>query len=153
MTTDDRFEVSRVIAAPAHEIFAFVCTPSGQVAIDSSGSLMGASDDPVTGVGDRFVVHMDREAIHDFDMGLYDVNVTITAFEQDRLLEWKPSKDFAHVYGFRLTPVDEGTEVTHYYDWSAVDRVWIDEGVFPVIPERGLRATLGILDRTLVPRT
>jgi hypothetical protein len=148
-----RFEVSRVIKAPAEEIFAFVCRPSGHVAIDSSGSLMSAGDEAVTAVGDTFVVHMDRDAIHDFDMGLYDVTVTITAFEQDRLLEWKPSQEWPHVYGFRLAPVEGGTEVTSYYDWSSVDQEWVDAGVFPVIPEKGLRATLAILDRTIAPRT
>jgi len=31
---------------------------------------------------------MDREALNDYPMGLYDVTVTITAFEPDREIAW-----------------------------------------------------------------
>jgi hypothetical protein len=152
VTLVDRFEVSRLIRAPASAIFSLVCDPKGHVAIDSSGSLMSASGDPVRAVGDTFVVHMDREALNDYDLGLYDMTVTITRFEQDRLLEWQPSQSWAHLYGYQLEPADEGTLVTSYCDWSAVDQEWKDAGVFPVISEGTLRATLAILDRTIVPR-
>jgi len=152
MATVDRFEVARVIKASASEIFAIVSDPKGHVRIDASGSLMGSVGEPVSKVGDTFVVHMDREALHDFDLGLYDMTVTITAFEQDRRIEWRPSLSWAHLYGYRLEPTDGGTEVTLYCDWTAVDQEWKDSGVFPVISEGTLRATLAILDRTLVPR-
>ncbi len=39
--------------------------------------------------------------------------------------------------------------MTSYYDWSAIDPVWREAGIFPVISEGALRATLGILDRTV----
>jgi hypothetical protein len=39
--------------------------------------------------------------------------------------------------------------VTSYCDWSAVDEQ--SKGIFPVIPESALRATLGILARTVAP--
>ena len=42
----------------------------------------------MTAVGDRFVVHMDREALNDYPMGKYDVTVIITTFEQDREIAW-----------------------------------------------------------------
>ena len=153
MTLIDRFEVTRVIKAPANEIFSLLCDPRGHVAIDSSGSLMGASGEPLTGVGDTFVIHMDREALNDYDLGLYDMTVTITAYEQDRLLEWQPSQSWAHIYGYVLRPTAEGTEVKSYCDWTKVDQEWKDAGVFPVISESTLRATLAILDRTLIPRS
>ncbi len=38
----------------------------------------------MAGVGDSFVVHMDREALNDYPMGRYDVTVTIEAFVPDR---------------------------------------------------------------------
>ncbi len=44
---------------------------------------------------------------------------------------------------------DEGTLVTSYYDWSAIDPHWREAGIFPVISEAALRATLGILARTV----
>ena len=34
---------------------------------------MSATGEPVSGVGDTFVVHMDREALGDLPMGRYDV--------------------------------------------------------------------------------
>ena len=39
--------------------------------------------------------------------------------------------------------------VTSFYDWSDIDQKWRDAAIFPVIPESALRATLGILDRTV----
>jgi hypothetical protein len=45
----------------------------------------------------------------------------------------------------------EGTLVTSYYDWSGADQAWKDAAIFPVIPESALRATLGILARTVAP--
>ena len=38
-----------------------------------------------------------------------------------------------------------------YYDWSAAEQSWKDAAIFPVIPESALRATLGILARTVAP--
>ncbi|MFI2837324.1 SRPBCC family protein [Mycolicibacterium sp. PDY-3] len=149
----DRMEVHRTIAAPAADIFAVLTDPHGHVAIDASGMLQDASGEPARQVGDQFVVHMDREALNDFPMGKYDVTVDIVDYEQDRLIAWtilgqiKPQ--IGHVYGYRLEPADDGTVVTSFYDWSAIDDKWREAGIFPVIPESALRATLGILDRTV----
>lgn len=55
-----------------------------------------------------------------------------------------------HLYGYRLEPTgDGGTLVTSYYDWSQIDERYRPAGIFPVIPESNLRATLGILARTV----
>lgn len=152
----DRIEIQRTIAAPAADIFAVLCDPQGHVAIDASGMLQDADGVPVTGVGDSFVVHMDREALNDFpEFGKYDVTVSIKGFEPDRLISWtvlgKIRPQIGHVYGYRLQPADDGasTVVTSFYDWSEIDEKWRDAGIFPVISESALRATLGILDRTV----
>jgi len=153
----ERIETERTIAAPAADIFALLCDPRGHVAIDSSGMLQDAEGDPVTAVGDTFVVHMDRESLNDLpQLGKYDVTVEITEFEQDRLIAWtilgQIRPQIGHVYGYRLQPTDdnaEGTVVTSFYDWSNIDQQWRDAGIFPVISEGALRATLGILDRTV----
>jgi hypothetical protein len=146
-------EVQRAVAAPPDEIFAVLTSPRGHVAIDSSGMLMEASGDPVTTVGDTFVVHMDREALNDYPLGLYDVTVEIVTYEQDREIAWTIRGQFniGHVYGYRLEPIEQGTLVTSYYDWSAIEKEWRDANIFPVIPESALRATLGILARTVAP--
>ncbi|OFJ55317.1 SRPBCC family protein [Mycolicibacterium grossiae] len=150
----DRIEVQRPIAAPPADVFALLCDPQGHVAIDATGMLQDADGEPVTAAGDSFVVHMDREALNDFPLGKYDVTVTITDYEKDRLIAWtivgqiKPQ--IGHVYGYRLEPDGTGgTLVTSYYDWSDIDQHWRDAGIFPVISETALRGTLGILDRTV----
>ena len=151
--TTERMEVQRTIPSDPASIFGILTNPEGHVTIDSSGMLMSATGDRVTAVGDTFVVHMDREALNDYPMGLYDVEVTITALEPDREIAWtilgqiKPQ--IGHVYGYTLEPTDEGTLVTSYYDWSGIDPAWKEADIFPVIPESALRATLGILARTV----
>jgi len=150
----DRIEVQRTIEAEPAAIFAILRDPEGHVLIDSSGMLQSADGEPVAKVGDTFVVHMDREALNDYpELGRYDVSVSITAFEPDREIAWtilgQIRPPIGHVYGYRLEPTDGGTLVTSYYDWSAIDPVWRDAGIFPVLSEGALRATLGILARTV----
>jgi hypothetical protein len=151
--TSDRLSVERTIAADPATIFRLLCDPQGHVAIDSSGMLQAATGQPVTKVGDTFVVHMDREALNDYPLGRYEVTVTIVTLGPDREIAWtivgqiKPQ--IGHVYGYTLEPVDGGTLVTSYYDWSSIDEVWRKAGIFPVISEGALRATLGILARTV----
>jgi hypothetical protein len=153
--TSERLEVQRTVAADPATIFRVLCDPKGHVAIDSSGMLMEATGSPVGAVGDQFVVHMDREALNDYPMGRYDVTVTITKFVPDREIAWtilgQIRPQIGHVYGYTLEPADEGTLVTSYYDWSDIDPTWKEAGIFPVISEGALRATLGILARTVAP--
>ena len=149
----ERFEVQRTIAAPPSAVFEVLTDPQGHVQIDSSGMLMWAEGERVTQPGDSFVVHMDREALNDYPMGKYDVTVIITQLEPDALVEWTISgtiqPPLRHLYGYRLEPVEGGTLVTSYYDWSQIDEQYRGLGIFPVIPEAALRATLGILARTV----
>ncbi len=151
--TTERFEVQREIEATPAAVFAVVSDPNGHVAIDSSGMLQSAEGEVVRQVGDEFVVHMDREALNDYPMGKYDVTVIITDFEQDALIEWTISgaiqPPIRHRYGYRIQPSGTGSLVTSYYDWSEIDEQYRDAGIFPVIPESALRATLGILARTV----
>jgi hypothetical protein len=149
----ERLEVQRAVAADPAAIFRVVSDPHGHVKIDSSGMLMDATGEPATGVGDTFVVHMDREALNDYPMGLYDVTIHIVTFEKDREIAWtiEGQLNIGHVYGYKLEPIEDGTLVTSYYDWSSIDQSWKDAAIFPVIPESALRATLGILARTVAP--
>jgi len=152
--TTERIEVQRTIPAEPAAIFRVLTDPHGHVAIDSAGMLMDATGERVSSAGDSFVVHMDREALNDYPLGKYDVTVTITTFDPNREIAWtilgaiRPP--IGHIYGYRLEPADGGgTLVTSYYDWSAIDEQWREAGVFPVISEGALRATLGILARTV----
>lgn len=149
----ERIEVQRTIPAEPARIFALLSDPQGHVAVDSSGMLQDATGEPVSKVGDEFVVHMDREALNDYPLGKYDVTVTITTLEPEREIAWtilgQIRPQIGHVYGYRLEPTEGGTLVTSYYDWSDIDPQWKEADIFPVISETALRATLGIIDRTL----
>ena len=149
----ERIEVDRVIHAGPADIFQVIQDPKGHVAIDSSGMLMGATGEPATKVGDTFVIHMDRQALNDYPLGIYDVTVLITTFEENKEIAWtvigQLEPQIGHIYGYRLEPNDDGTRVTSYYDWSEIDPVWRERDIFPIISETALRATLGILARNL----
>ncbi len=155
--TNDRIEVQRIIEAPPEAIFAVLSDPQGHVLIDSSGMLQSADGRPVTAAGDTFVVHMDRESLNDYPLGKYDVTVRITEFEPGRQIAWtiegNINPPIGHVYGYRLEPSGDGTLVTSYYDWSNISQQWRDANIFPVISDGALRATLGILARTVRART
>ena len=149
--TDERMEVQRTIAAEPAAIFAVLRDPHGHVSIDSSGMLMDATGEAAGAVGDTFTIHMDREALNDYPLGKYDVTIVITKYEPDREIAWTIEgviqPPIRHVYGYTLEPVDGGTRVTSYYDWSNVNDDM--KAIFPIIPESALRATLGILDRNV----
>jgi hypothetical protein len=151
--TASRLEVQRMITASPAAIFAVLCDPQGHVAIDSSGMLMDADGEVVSAAGDSFVVHMDREALNDYPLGRYDVTVNITTFVPDREIAWtvvgQIRPPIGHIYGYLLEPAADGTLVTSYYDWSTISADWKEAGIFPVISETALRATLGILARTV----
>jgi len=55
-----------------------------------------------------------------------------------------------YVYGYVLEPVESGTLVTSFYDWTNVPEAHRTRISFAVIPEASLRATLGILARTVI---
>ena len=152
-SAEERFEVQRTMPAEASRIFAVLRDPKGHVTIDSSGMLQDWTGEPASKVGDEFVIHMDRESLNDYPMGKYDVTVTITRFEPDREIAWtilgQIRPPIGHVYGYTLEPVEGGTRVTSYYDWSDIDPQWREAKIFPVISDTALRATLGILERTL----
>ena len=149
--TTERMEVQRTIAAEPAAIFGVLRDPHGHVTIDASGMLMDATGEPASAVGDSFTIHMDREALNDFPLGKYDVTIIFTKYEPDREIAWtiegviKPP--IRHVYGYTLEPTQGGTLVTSYYDWSDCSEEM--KAIFPIIPESALRATLGILDRTV----
>ena len=145
----DRLEVTRPIPGTPTAIFDILRSPAGHVAIDASGMLQDFTGEPAEKAGDTFVIHMDRESLNDFPLGKYDVTVHIITFERDRELAWDLGmEDFPHFYGYRLEPGDDGvTNVTSYYDWSKIKPE--NKERFPIVPESALRATLGILERTV----
>ncbi|MCE0540507.1 hypothetical protein LWF15_33930 [Kineosporia rhizophila] len=150
---NERFEIQRRIAAPAGQIFEVLTDPHGHVRIDSSGMLQWAEGERVRQVGDEFVVHMDRESLNDLPMGKYEVTVIITRLVPGQEIEWTISgtiqPPIEHLWGYTLQAEEGRTLVTAYYDWSRIRPEYRGVVNFPIIPEAGLRATLGILARTV----
>lgn len=149
----ERIQATRVIPAAPAAIFDVLRDPEGHVAIDSSGMLQSSDGDPASASGDSFVVHMDREALGDFPMGRYDVAVIFTRFDAPTAIEWtidgtiKPP--IGHVFGYELEDLGDGTtRATSYCDWSKAGENW--KPIFPVIDEKALRASLGVLERAVL---
>jgi hypothetical protein len=148
----DRIEVTRPIPASPSAIFDVLRSPAGHVAIDASGMLQDFTGEPAEQVGDTFVIHMDRESLNDLPLGKYDVTVHIIAFDPGKEIAWDLGPEvrsrIPHFYGYRLEAGENGvTNVTSYYDWSKVTGDLKER--FPIVPESALRATLGILERTV----
>jgi len=150
--TESRLELTRSINVPPAAVFAVISDPEGHVKIDGSGMLVAAQDSsPMTGVGDSFVMNMDREALGDIPLGKYQVRNTVTAFVPDRLFEWNvggvDQPPFGHVYGYRLEPAADGaTVVTLYVDWTGVRASRVRDR-FPIVPAHMLEKSLDNLDR------
>ena len=155
--SSERIEVDRIIPADPEAIFDILRSPQGHVSIDSTGMLMWAEGDPATAARGHVRRPHGPGRPTGLSARLYDVTVSFTRFEQDRAIEWTILTDFldppiGHVYGYHLEPTDGGTKVTSYYDWSALDEAYRGRIGFPIISETALRATLGILARTVAPR-
>lgn len=111
MAHDRAVSVSRVIPAPADQIFAVLASPAGHAQIDGSGTVVAARDgQPDTLVlGSRFGMNM--------KMGLpYRMQNTVVEYEENRLIAWQHFGK--HRWRYELAPVDGGTRVTETFDWS-----------------------------------
>jgi uncharacterized protein YndB with AHSA1/START domain len=155
----ERIAATRRVAAPAGHIFRLITDPAVHVRIDGSGMLVEAgTGDVLRAVGDAFEMEMDREPLGDLPLGRYRVRNTVTRIEPDALLEWSVAANgrspSGHVWGYTLTPVDEGgTDVTSYCDWSGVPERRRGATRWPVVPVESMVASLERLDAIAVPRS
>ncbi|MGD9530393.1 SRPBCC family protein [Pseudonocardia sp.] len=131
MDTSRKIQVSKVIGAPAEDIFAVLADPNRHTEVDGNGMVQGPEGDspPLGGIGQVFVMRMHRPELGDYRM----VN-SVTAFVPGARIGWAPTLDpdceaaaklgdmeaTGHTYTFDLRPVDGGTEVTETYEWMAV---------------------------------
>lgn len=129
MDLDGRVQVSasRPIAAPAAVIFRVLADPANHLALDGSGMLRGAKDQPVLGAaGDTFTM-----AMHLPDFGDYLMLNRVIAFEQDRRIVWEPTPgdertaryaglpvgaSQGYSWGYLLQPDGDKTIVTEVFD-------------------------------------
>ncbi len=159
MSDTKTLEVERVVAAPSGRVFAFLADPHQHAAIDGSGMLEGAEGEPVTQVGQAFVMNMHRD-----DLGHYRTVNTVTEFEPGTSIGWAPALDLSfpcklvemladittggHTYTYRLREVAGGTEVRQIYDWSGVEDAQF-ETFCPFVSRAELADTLANLARAV----
>jgi uncharacterized protein YndB with AHSA1/START domain len=108
-------KVSRriVVAAPAATVFALIADPHRHPELDGSGTLR---DTPVSGpelltVGAKFSVAMKQYGVP------YKITSTVTAFEQNRVLEWRHPA--GHRWRWEIVELDPTTtQVTETFDYT-----------------------------------
>ena len=79
---------------------------------------------------------------------------TIKTYGPDRIAGFSPIPAMSmvsHCVGTRFTQLIGGV-MTSFYDWSEIHPDWRAMDIFPIISEGALRATLGILNRTVIAR-
>ncbi|MDR3032513.1 MAG: SRPBCC family protein [Kitasatospora sp.] len=129
MTVNGRVQVSvsRPIAASAAKIFQVLTDPANHPALDGSGMLRVAPDQPALGgAGDSFTIEMYLP-----DLGDYLMLNRVIAFERDRRIAWEPTPGEARTaeyaglpvgasqgysWGFQLEPDGGTTIVTETFD-------------------------------------
>ena len=137
--TSKPVSTTRRIPAPAGLVFSVLADPARHPAIDGSGMVREALDpQPVRGVGDAFVM-----AMHNDEMGDYEMTNRVVEYEQDRRIAWEPvlsaasrGEDAAEIgnsahqrWSYALVPDGEDhTLVTETYDCSASPE-WLQKAV------------------------
>ncbi|MCW0216415.1 MAG: hypothetical protein OJJ54_23955 [Pseudonocardia sp.] len=152
MDTSRKLQVSRVIDAPAADIFAILANPERHAEIDGAGMLRGVEGEaePIAGIGQVFAMNMHQDAFGDYRM----LN-SVTAFVPDARIGWSPAIDpgcelagklgdmhvGGHTYTYDLAEGDGGTTVTQTYEWMSVkDPEFLK--FFPLVSEEQLAGTL-----------
>lgn len=105
---------SRLVAAPAAEIFELIADPARQPAWDGNDNLRQAPPGQrVRGVGDVFTMTLTNDMVRENH---------VVEFEEGRRIAWTPSEPGSappgHLWRWELEPSADGTVVTHTYDWS-----------------------------------
>jgi uncharacterized protein YndB with AHSA1/START domain len=142
---DRHITVTRIIAAPAADLFAFLANPNNHVRLDTTGMVRSSADDRrVTGVGDVFVMNMHNEINGD-----HQVENHVVVYEPDRALGWAPAEPgqdpAGHTFVWNLQPAGAGeTIVSQTYDWSAFTHIDMLSHL-PVVDRDQLLASLDLL--------
>jgi uncharacterized protein YndB with AHSA1/START domain len=151
----EQFVAKRTIAASPAEVFAVLTDPTRHQDTEPGDWVRDAvTTEPITGVGQVFVMNMFLEAAG----GAYVVHNVVTEFQPDRAIAWAPGQlddDGNHDPGgwwwrYDLTPTGAGTDVTLTYDWTDTPQSFRDEvGGMPVFAAQFLDDSLAALDRAV----
>ncbi len=152
MDTSKKLQASRVIDAPADDIFALLADPNRHTELDCTDMLRGPEGDtpPIGGIGQVFTMNM-----HQPDLGDYRIFNTVTAYVPPSRIGWAPRIDpscsaaeqlgemdvSGHTYTYDLHETEGGTEVTQSYEWIGVKDPNF-EASFPQVSQEQLAGTL-----------
>jgi hypothetical protein len=155
---DERYVVTRTIAATPGEIFTVLADPARHCNTEPTDWVRDAVDTaPIHGTGQMFAMNM----YLDLAGGDYVTYNVVSVFDQDHAIGWVPGRlddDGQHSPGgwfwrYDLAPNGGGTDVTLTYDWSATSQAFRDQvGGMPLFPEDYLVASLGTLERSVTAR-
>lgn len=157
MDTSKNLQATKVINAPADEIFALLADPNRHAELDGAGMLRGVEGEtpPIAGIGQVFTMNM-----HADDLGDYRVINSVTAYVSGSRVGWAPKVDptcelaeklgdmqaSGQTFMYDLRLVDGGTEVTSTYDWLGVKDPRFEE-LCPRLSKEQLAGTLDNIER------
>ncbi|MGB0963876.1 MAG: ATPase [Mycobacterium sp.] len=152
MTTDERYVVTRTIAAAPSEVFAVLADPNRHGDTEPGDWVRDAiNPQPITGTGQVFGMNMFLEQAG----GQYITHNLVTDFELNRTISWLPGQldeSGNHAPGgwswrYDLAPNGDGTDVTLTYDWSGTPQSFRDAvGGMPPFSKDFIIKSLAALD-------
>jgi hypothetical protein len=147
-----KLQASRVINAPAENIFALLADPNRHSEFDDTDTMRGPEEDvmPIAEVGQTFTMNK-----HQPDIGDYRTVNKVVAFMSPSRIGWGPILDpsssmakelgeinaSGHTYTYDVEEVEGGTNVTLTLDWTGVKDPDF-EALFPVVSQEQLARTL-----------
>jgi uncharacterized protein YndB with AHSA1/START domain len=147
-TRISRITVSRIIDAPAPEIFDVLTLPSRHREIDGSGFVVSDDrTDRITAVGQVFRMNMTGDHMG----GDYQTENHVTGYDKNRLVAWRTTPAGTEPPGWEWiweleADGSDSTEVTLTYDWDKVtDKALLQKVSFPLVSEDQLEDSLANL--------
>ena len=144
--------VSRLIDAPAEEIFEILTLPAKHPSLDASGTVISGTDQRIQNVGDVFVMNMNAEMMG----GDYKTENHVTGLDPNKLIAWKPCPEGTSVedngweWVYELQPEgSDSTTVTLPYAWEHANPKVTKKISFPLFGEKVLEESLERLASTV----
>ena len=144
--------VSRVIDAPAEEIFEVLTLPAKHPSLDASGTVVSGTDQRIQNVGDVFVMNTHAEMMG----GDYKTENHVTGLDPNKLIAWKPCPEGTTVedngweWVYELQPEgSDSTTVTLTYSWEHANPKVTKKISFPLFGEKVLEESLERLASTV----
>ncbi|OMC14033.1 SRPBCC family protein [Mycobacterium colombiense] len=155
MSADERYAVTRTIAATPAEVFAVLADPSRHQNTEPTDWVRDAvATEPITAAGQIFAMNMYLTQAG----GDYVTYNLVNVFDRDRAIGWLPGildDSGNHTPGgwfwrYDLAPNGDRTDVTLTYDWSGTPQTFRDRvGQMPIFAEDYLAESLATLERSV----